>query len=82
MAILVFADGPVAGQRVENLDPTDVRWYCKRKDGKGWWWVFHAEPPDDPAVEVTKYRVISIKPDRGAGEGDPSPSIYTYGVEE
>lgn len=85
MAVLVFADGPVAGQRVENSDPTDVRWYCEMKaEGMkpAWWWVFHGEPPEDDNVKVTKYRVVSIKPDRGATEGDPSPTIHTYAVEE
>lgn len=82
MAVLVFADGPVAGQRVENMAPTDVRWFCKRKDGKGFWWVFHTEPPSDPAVEITKYRCISIKPDRSAPDGDPTPTVHTYAVEE
>lgn len=84
MAVLVFVDGPAAGQRVENVEPTDVRWLCEMFDGEkrlALWWVFDGEPEPEENVRVTKYRVISIRADNGAPEGDPNPTIHTYAAE-
>lgn len=86
MATLLIADGPASGQRIENVDPTDERWYVQAKPEAGgksthWWaWdpVLVKQAEEDEDLTVTRYRCISVRADHSAAEGDPSPTIHTY----
>lgn len=90
MATLLFMDGPAKGNRIETVEAGDVRWHCVMKDAEmtdsGFepphWWVIDSEPPDDDGVEVTRYRVMSIRADHTASDDDPSPTIHTYAVDD